>query len=67
MSKATGDALSAPFRCLDVSLDRAPALLAGPPPYRPDDWTLHALDMPDGFFATVAVWQPIPPQDARIS
>jgi 4'-phosphopantetheinyl transferase len=67
MSKATGDALAAPFRRLDVSLDGGLALLAGPPPYQPADWTLHPLDMPDGFLATVAVWQPVPGQDARIS
>ncbi len=38
MSKATGDALSAPFRDLDVSLDGDPKLLAGPPPYVPSAW-----------------------------
>ena len=67
MSKATGDALAAPFRHLDVSLDGGLALVSGPPPYRPADWTLHALDMPDGFLATVAIWQPAAPQDARFS
>jgi 4'-phosphopantetheinyl transferase len=65
MSKATGDALAAPFRRLDVSLDGGLALQAGPPPYQPADWTLHALDMPDDFLATVAIWQPVAPRDAR--
>jgi 4'-phosphopantetheinyl transferase len=57
MSKATGDALAAPFRRLDVSLDGGPALLDGPPPYRPADWTLHTGVMPIGFLATVAIWR----------
>ena len=56
MSKATGDALTAPFRRLDVSLDSGPALVAGPPPYTPADWALHAAVVPDGFLATVALW-----------
>jgi len=67
MSKATGDALSAPFRLLDVSLDGGLALVDGPAPYRPADWTLHPAVVPAGFIATVAIWQPIPGQDARIS
>ncbi len=67
MSKATGDALAAPFRHLDVSLDGGLALLAGPPPYHPADWTLHALDMPDAFLATVAIWQPVALRDAQFS
>jgi len=57
MSKATGDALSAPFRRLYVSIDHSLQLRDGPPPYVPADWRLHALDMPDGFLATVAIWQ----------
>jgi 4'-phosphopantetheinyl transferase len=56
MSKATGDALSAPFRRLDVALSSAPALVDGPAPYTPDAWTLHALPAPPAFFATLAVW-----------
>ena len=67
MSKATGDALAAPFRQLDVSRNGGLALVAGPPPYHPADWTLHALDMPDEFLATVALWQPVAPQDAGFS
>ncbi|MEO8347233.1 MAG: 4'-phosphopantetheinyl transferase superfamily protein [Betaproteobacteria bacterium] len=58
MSKATGDALSAPFRQLDVTVDGNLALVAGPPPYVPADWTLRAVAMPDGFIATVALWHP---------
>jgi len=67
MSKATGDALAAPFRLLDVSLDGRLALLDGPPPYQPADWTLHPAVVPAGFLATVAIWQPVPRQDAWIS
>jgi 4'-phosphopantetheinyl transferase len=67
MSKATGDALSAPFRLLEVSLDGGLALVDGPAPYRPADWTLHPAVVPAGFLATVAIWQPVPAQDARIS
>ena len=64
MSKATGDALSAPFRHLDVSQSGGLALAAGPSPYAPADWALHAVDMPDGFLATVAVWRPNPAPQA---
>jgi 4'-phosphopantetheinyl transferase len=63
MSKATGDALSAPFRLLHVSVDHGLALRDGPPPYVPADWHLHALDMPDGFLATVAIWQSLGPDN----
>jgi 4'-phosphopantetheinyl transferase len=57
MSKATGDALAAPFRRIDVSIDCGLVLVDGPPPYVPADWSLHAVQMPDGFLATVAIWQ----------
>ena len=57
MSKATGDALAAPFRRLDVSLEGGPALREGPQPYMPADWTLHAAEMPFDFLATVAIWR----------
>jgi 4'-phosphopantetheinyl transferase len=67
MSKATGDALAAPFRHLDVSLDGGLALVAGPAPYMPADWTLHAAVMPDGFLATVAIWQSGGPQNPSSS
>jgi 4'-phosphopantetheinyl transferase len=56
MSKATGDALSAPFRELDVAHAPVLHLRAGPAPYTPDAWTLHAIAAPDEFFATLAVW-----------
>jgi len=57
MSKATGDALSAPFQRLDVD-HLAPdlKLQAGPPPYAPADWRLIAGDVGDELIATVAVW-----------
>jgi hypothetical protein len=58
MSKATGDAMSAPFRALDLSL--APlALRAGPPPYVPEHWTLHAVPL-EGHFVTLAAWSRAP-------
>ena len=56
MSKATGDALSAPFRKLDVVLAPAPALRGGPAPYEPRHWRLLPVDVPGGYLATVAVW-----------
>ena len=62
MSKATGDALAAPFRHLDVSQVGGLTLVAGPPPYVPADWSLHPVAMPEGFLATVAIWQSSGPQ-----
>jgi len=56
MSKATGDALSAPFRKLDVALGPVPALKDGPQPYDPARWRLLAVDMACGYLATVALW-----------
>jgi 4'-phosphopantetheinyl transferase len=56
MSKATGDALAAPFRRLDVSHAPELRLRDGPAPYTPDDWTLHAVAAHKDFFATLAVW-----------
>jgi 4'-phosphopantetheinyl transferase len=56
MSKATGDGLAAPFRRLDVELEPAPRLVAGPAPYLPGAWALHALPVPAEFLATLAVW-----------
>ena len=66
MSKATGDALAAPFRDLDVTLE-PPILRAGPAPYLPADWQLHALPLA-GYFVTVAAWSRapvVPPSTAR--
>lgn len=56
MSKATGDALAAPFRELDVATDEPCALVAGPAPYVPAHWRLHGIDVGDGFLATAALW-----------
>jgi 4'-phosphopantetheinyl transferase len=57
MSKATGDALSAPFRKMEVALDDGIRLSGGQPPYEPARWRLFAAHVPDEFIATVAVWR----------
>ena len=57
MSKATADGLIAPFARLDVDIDAALTLRDGPPPYLPDAWRLHAIAVPAGFLATLAVWR----------
>lgn len=58
MSKATGDALSAPFRRIAIALDGNDARVdAGPPPYTPDRWTLYAIRVPGDHLATIALWQ----------
>lgn len=57
MSKATGDGLVAPFSRLTVGIDGGLALIAGPPPYVPEAWRLHAAAVPPGFLATVALWR----------
>ncbi len=64
MSKATGDALAAPFRHLEVAIDDGLALAAGPAPYLPRDWTLNEAAVPEGFLATVAIWHAARPLDA---
>ena len=56
MSKATGDGLIAPFAALTVDLDDPLRLVAGPPPYVPARWRLHAIAALSGYFATVALW-----------
>lgn len=57
MSKATGDALSAPFRQIEIALDNAGVrVAAGPPPYEPGQWMLHAMRAPGDHLATVALW-----------
>lgn len=56
MSKATGDALAAPFRRMDVDLTAGLHLRDGPPPYLPARMTLHPVSVPGGFLATVALW-----------
>ena len=57
MSKATGDALSAPFRHMDITLDGGPRLVAGPMPYAPAAWQLVAAGTPPGLIATLAIWR----------
>ncbi len=57
MSKATGDALSAPFREIDIATNARHQLVAGPSPYSPGAWELHAMTLPGAYFATVALWQ----------
>jgi 4'-phosphopantetheinyl transferase len=64
MSKATGDALAAPFGRLDVALEGPLALAAGPEPYLPADWTLHPVPLPDGYLATLAIWRAARTMDA---
>lgn len=56
MSKATGDALSAPFGRIDVDIGGAPTPRDGPPPYSPDDWRLFVAAVDDAHIATVALW-----------
>jgi 4'-phosphopantetheinyl transferase len=57
MSKATGDALSAPFRDIDVSLDDGPHLIAGPAPYEAGRWRLVSAGVPAELIATIAIWR----------
>lgn len=57
MSKATGDALMAPFRNIDVTAAEGLQLTAGPPPYTPEHWRLFAADVGADLLATVAVWR----------
>ena len=56
MSKATGDALSAPFRRLDVELVPALRLVDGPAPYTAPRWRLLAVEVPGDYLATAALW-----------
>ncbi len=57
MSKATGDALSAPFRGMSVEAGTSLRLVAGPGAYDPLAWRLLPVAMPGGFLATVALWR----------
>lgn len=57
MSKATGDALSAPFRHIDVAIDEGPHLIAGPQPYVADRWRLVSASVPAELIATIAIWR----------
>jgi 4'-phosphopantetheinyl transferase len=56
MSKATGDALSAPFREIDVAVDDGPRLISGPAPYLADRWRLVSIALPPHLLATIAIW-----------
>jgi phosphopantetheinyl transferase len=58
MSKATGDALGAPFGGMDVTLDSRRALRSGPGAYRAEHWSLHAAAVPSDYVATIALWRP---------
>jgi 4'-phosphopantetheinyl transferase len=57
LSKATGDALSAPFRQLDIELEPSLRLIDGPAPYDPRHFALLAAEVPASHFATIAVWR----------
>jgi 4'-phosphopantetheinyl transferase len=57
MSKATGDALAAPFGEIDIEVRKNRTLRSGPAPYEPAQWTLHEAAVPRDYFATVAVWR----------
>ena len=57
MSKATGDALSAPFRRIHIATDVRLRLISGPEPYTPGRWRLLSVAVPEEFFATLAVWR----------
>ena len=57
LSKATGDALSAPFRRLDIEIEPSLRLRDGPAPYHPRHFALLAADVPASHFATIAVWR----------
>jgi 4'-phosphopantetheinyl transferase len=57
MSKATGEALSAPFASLEVDLADAPTLRAGTGVYVPQRWTLSRISVPPPYVATVALWR----------
>jgi 4'-phosphopantetheinyl transferase len=56
MSKATGDALSAPFAAISVALPRGPRLERGPGKYAPERWSLYHAAAPADYVATVALW-----------
>jgi len=58
LAKATGDAMSAPFRRLDITMAPRLTLVGGPPPYDPHNFTLHEAAVPAGHLGTVALWHP---------
>jgi 4'-phosphopantetheinyl transferase len=57
MAKATGDALTAPFRDLELDIDVA-MLSSGPPPYCPADWRLGPVSLPSAYLGAWALWKP---------
>ena len=57
LAKATGDAMSAPFRGIDIVTEPELALVGGPAPYYPGDFALSAAAVPDGHLGTVALWR----------
>jgi 4'-phosphopantetheinyl transferase len=57
MSKATGDALTAPFAEIAIDL-AAMRVRGGSRAYAPARWSLYRVDAGSDFFATVALWQP---------
>jgi 4'-phosphopantetheinyl transferase len=57
LAKATGDALSAPFSEIDVDIEPALRVVAGPHPYIAVDWALHAVEVPQGYLGTLALWR----------
>ncbi|MEO8753493.1 MAG: 4'-phosphopantetheinyl transferase superfamily protein [Casimicrobiaceae bacterium] len=56
MSKATGDALSAPFGRIAIATAGGLRVAQGPPPYTPATWQLAPIAVPGGYLATVALW-----------
>jgi 4'-phosphopantetheinyl transferase len=64
MSKATGDAMSAPFRRISIDIHRELRLVAGPPPYTPGAWRLMPIAIVGGYLATVALWHGVGPPAA---
>ena len=56
MSKATGDALSAPFAAISVDIAEGPRLERGSGKYAPEHWSLHRAGVPADYVATVALW-----------
>jgi 4'-phosphopantetheinyl transferase len=63
MSKATGDALSAPFPSIDIDLSGGLRVVGGTGDYAPEHWTLHSANAGVDHLATIAVWRP--PRPAR--
>jgi 4'-phosphopantetheinyl transferase len=64
MSKATGDAMSAPFRRMSIVADAELRLDAGPSPYTPGAWRLLPIGAAGGYLATVALWHGVAPPAA---